>query len=100
MCSRFYVAEIILALEFLHSNSIIHRDLKPENVLLNKFGHISLTDFGLAKDVGSENFSNNRTFCGTNEYMAPEMLSKNGYGKSIDFWALGCLLFEMITSEI
>ena len=94
---RFYLAEIILALDFLHDLNIIHRDLKPENVLLRADGHIALTDFGLAKDTSAQNTT--RTFCGINEYMAPEMLTRNGYGKSVDWWALGCLCFEMLAGK-
>ena len=68
----FYLGEMVLAVEFLHSNHIIHRDLKPENILLSGQGHVSITDFGFAKETGGG--ENNRTLCGTSEYMAPEML--------------------------
>ena len=95
--ARFYLAEMILAIEFLHSNGVIHRDLKPENVLLNGDGHVVLTDFGLAKEIGSS--EKVRTLCGTSEYMAPEMLARNGYGKSVDWWSLGALFFEMLTGK-
>lgn len=81
--ARFYTAEIVLAIDFLHNCGIIHRDLKPENVLLAGDGHIALTDFGFAKETG--NSENNRTLCGTSEYMAPEMLTRNGYGKAVDW---------------
>ena len=94
---RFYLAEITLALEFLHDMGIIHRDLKPENILLRANGHIALTDFGLAKEAN--NHEQVRTFCGTSEYMAPEMLSRNGYGRGVDWWALGALCFEMLTGK-
>jgi p70 ribosomal S6 kinase len=94
---RFYMAEMVLAIEYLHLIGIIHRDLKPENVLLAADGHLMLTDFGLAKETGSQETS--RTLCGTNEYMAPEMLTRNGYGKSVDWWAAGILMYEMIAGR-
>lgn len=95
---RFYLAEMILAIEFLHNLGVLHRDLKPENVLLRGNGHVCLTDFGLAKELRSSD-EKVRTLCGTNEYMAPEMLTRNGYGKAVDWWALGALCFEMLTGS-
>ncbi|CCI43883.1 unnamed protein product [Albugo candida] len=107
----FYAAEIVLALEHLHSQGIIHRDLKPENVLVDDDGHIRLTDFGLAKEMANEEDST-KTMCGTNgrsivllqakshkcvEYMAPEMIRGRSYNKAVDFWALGALIYEMVT---
>ncbi|CCE61696.1 hypothetical protein TPHA_0B00240 [Tetrapisispora phaffii CBS 4417] len=91
--SRFYAAELVLALEYLHDNDIIYRDLKPENVLLDASGNISLCDFGLSKlDIKGKT----RTFCGTTEYLAPEILTeKSGYTHMVDFWGLGILMFEM-----
>eukprot|EP00981_Chlorochromonas_danica_P007259 scaffold1623_cov165-Ochromonas_danica.AAC.11 len=94
---QFYLAEVILALEFLHGHHIIHRDLKPENILLRGDGHICVTDFGLAKEIGDG--VTTRTLCGTSEYMAPEMLTRAGYGKAVDYWALGALACEMLTSK-
>ena len=91
----FYLAEMVLAIEFLHQQGIIHRDLKPENVLLRGDGHVAITDFGLAKEIGDGSVC--RTLCGTSEYMAPEMLTRNGYGKAVDWWALGALCFEMLS---
>jgi len=81
---RFYAGEIILALEFLHSNGILHRDLKPENVLLDPDGHVMLTDFGLAK----ENFFSGKahSWCGTEDYMAPEVILKEGYDEAADWY--------------
>jgi len=93
-----YAAEIILACEYLHSKDIIHRDLKPENILLDSEGHISLTDFGFAKEsIGSD--QKTRTFCGTLEYMSPEMIKGTGYGKATDWWSVGILIFDMLTGE-
>ena len=69
--AQFYFGEMVLAIEFLHSVNIIHRDLKPENVLLTSDGHICITDFGLAKEIGDTSKNDSRTLCGTSEYMAP-----------------------------
>lgn len=86
--AAFYLSEIVLAIEYLHSKTVVHRDLKPENVLLDCYGHVRLTDFGLAT-------RNKRTstICGTDLYMAPEMLKGDGYGKSVDWWSCGALAF-------
>jgi serum/glucocorticoid-regulated kinase 2 len=93
--ARLYAAEIILALECLHKNDIIYRDLKPENLLLDNEGHIRLTDFGLSKDsIKDDGLSH--TFCGTPEYLAPEVLQGQGHGKAVDWWSLGTLVYEMI----
>ena len=94
--ARFYVCELILALEHLHKYDIVYRDLKPENILLDSSGHISLTDFGLCKEHVSFNDTTN-TFCGTAEYLAPEVLTGQGYGKAVDWWSLGILFYEMTT---
>ncbi|CAM9792556.1 unnamed protein product, partial [Phaeothamnion confervicola] len=95
--ARVYAAEMVLALEHLHANGIIHRDLKPENLLLGADGHIALTDFGLAKELSPEEDEGLKTICGTNEYMAPEMILRKGYGKAVDWWSMGTLLYEMMT---
>lgn len=83
--SRFYIAEIILAFEYLHNNGVIYRDLKPENILIDRDGHIKITDFGLSKIGMSEKNPKAFTFCGTPEYLAPEILKNQGYDKAVDF---------------
>ncbi|PSK42454.1 hypothetical protein B9Z65_4368 [Elsinoe australis] len=94
--SRFYAAELLCALECLHGFNVIYRDLKPENILLDYTGHIALCDFGLCKlDMKDEDKTN--TFCGTPEYLAPELLHGSGYTKTVDWWTLGVLLYEMLT---
>lgn len=93
--AKFYIAELILALEHLHDNDIVYRDLKPENILLDANGHIALCDFGLSK-ANLNNDGTTNTFCGTTEYLAPEvLLDETGYTKMVDFWSLGVLIFEM-----
>ena len=92
--ARFYVMQIVLALGFLHSKMVAHRDLKPENVLINADGYIKLTDFGLAKIIEPEAQTN--SYCGTLEYMAPEILKDQGHSFQVDWWALGILTYEMI----
>jgi len=94
--ARFYVAQIVLALEHLHKNDIIYRDLKPENVLIDGDGYIRLTDFGLSKKGITGNKGAN-SVCGTPEYLAPEILFRWGHGKAVDWWTLGAILFEMLT---
>ncbi|CAL8095777.1 unnamed protein product [Calicophoron daubneyi] len=89
----FYTSEIILAIGHLHSLGIIYRDLKSENVLLDRQGHVKLTDFGLSK----EGACTTNTFCGTIEYMAPEIIKCEGHGKAVDWWSLGTLLFDMLS---
>ncbi|EDW18535.1 ribosomal protein S6 kinase beta-2 [Drosophila mojavensis] len=92
----FYLSEIILALGHLHNLGIIYRDLKPENILLDAQGHVKLTDFGLCKEHIQEGIVTH-TFCGTIEYMAPEILTRSGHGKAVDWWSLGALMYDMLT---
>ena len=94
--TQFYAAEIVLALDHLHKNNCIYRDLKPENVLLDKDGHIKLADFGLSKIMLEKNKAKAFTLCGTPDYLAPEILEDKGYDKTVDWWSLGALIYEML----
>lgn len=91
---QFYNAEVCLALEYLHKKSLAYRDLKPENMVIHKDGHVMLTDFGLAKHVekGQKTYS----FCGTPEYICPEIINSDGHNQLVDWWAFGILCFEML----
>jgi serum/glucocorticoid-regulated kinase 2 len=95
---QLYAAELTSALEAMHSADIVYRDMKPENVLFDADGHIRLTDFGLAKGgvIGDGPERGTKTFCGTPEYLAPEILENKGHGKAVDWWALGTLTYEML----
>ena len=95
--AKFYAAQITLALEYVHKLGVIYRDLKPENVLLDSKGNIRLTDFGLSKENVRGHSSGASSFCGTPEYIAPEVLKRQGHGRAVDWWSLGALLFEMIS---
>uniref|UniRef100_A0AC35U9Y1 Non-specific serine/threonine protein kinase n=1 Tax=Rhabditophanes sp. KR3021 TaxID=114890 RepID=A0AC35U9Y1_9BILA len=97
--ARFYGAEIVLALGYLHENNIVYRDLKLENLLLDKEGHIKIADFGLCKEDISFG-DRTRTFCGTPEYIAPEVLEDNDYGRSVDWWGVGIVLYELICGRL
>lgn len=95
--TRFYAAELLLALGHLHSKGIIYRDLKPENVLLDSEGHVKLGDFGLAKTSITHYYKGASSRVGTPEYMAPEVLLQQGHGFCVDYWGLGMLIYEMMT---
>ena len=112
--ARFYIAEVILAVENLHANGIIHRDIKPENILLSPSGHIVLCDFGICYDrqqeqsyphqnspaVSDDDDICDNTVCGTYYYMAPEVLCTSvPYGRAVDWWSVGCLLYEMTSGN-
>ena len=96
--TKFYISEIVLALEFLHNKHMLYRDLKPENILLGSDGHIKLTDFGLSK-IFNQKKQKAYTICGTPQYLAPEILSDDGYDKTIDWWSLGCVMYEMLVGK-
>eukprot|EP01133_Synstelium_polycarpum_P019096 gene19096-22869_t len=93
--ARFYISQIMLAIGFLHEHGVIYRDLKLENLLMDLDGNLCLVDFGLAKENAKEGMPT-YTMCGSPEYMAPETINGTGYGKSVDWWALGTLFYEMV----
>jgi serine/threonine protein kinase len=94
--AKLYAAEMVSALGYLHSRKIVYRDLKPENILLDKQGHVQITDFGLSKENVDGNDSAH-SFCGTPEYLAPEVVTRSGHGRAADWWSFGSLLYEMMT---
>lgn len=111
--ARFYAAQIVLGLEYMHSCGVvsakwynityswkIYRDLKAENIILNDDGYILMTDFGISKEGLVSDDSKAMTFCGTPEYLAPEILAGRGYTKAVDWWALGILVFEMLSGNV
>ncbi|XP_043482285.1 cAMP-dependent protein kinase catalytic subunit 1-like [Leptopilina heterotoma] len=89
--AKFYAAQVTLALEYLHFCDVVYRDLKPENILIERNGYLKLTDFGFAKIIEGRTW----TLCGTPEYLAPEIILSKGYGKAVDWWSFGVLLYEM-----
>lgn len=91
---RFFSAQIVLALEHLHSKNIVYRDLKTENILLDEHGYLMLADFGLAKIV-----SQTDSFCGTPDYIPPEIIKRESYTRSVDWWQLGVLVFELLSGH-
>jgi serine/threonine protein kinase len=94
--ARLYAAELALALGHLHTQGFIYRDLKPENILVDRDGHLKITDFGLVKSQMNGAYATTTTFCGTPEYIAPEMLQQQPYTKSVDWWSYGILVYEML----
>lgn len=94
---KFISAQVLVGLGYLHANKIVHRDLKPENVLMDLDGYIKLADFGLAKFMRPD--ESTKSFCGTAEYLAPEILDMNGHGFAVDWWTLGVLIYEMVTGR-
>uniref|UniRef100_A0A8C5Q6Y5 non-specific serine/threonine protein kinase n=1 Tax=Leptobrachium leishanense TaxID=445787 RepID=A0A8C5Q6Y5_9ANUR len=97
--ARFYGAEIVSALEYLHSRNVVYRDIKLENLMLDKDGHVKITDFGLCKE-GITDGATMKTFCGTPEYLAPEVLEDNDYGRAVDWWGLGVVMYEMMCGRL
>lgn len=95
--ARFYAAEMVLALEYLHTSGVVYRDLKPENVLIDAEGHIRLTDFGLSKSGLKDRDGRTESFCGTPEYLAPEIIKDKEYGYSVDWYSFGLVVYEMLT---
>ena len=93
--AKIYISEVLLGIEELHRREIIYRDLKPDNVVLDEEGHALLTDFGLSKD-GMKDDEYTKSFCGSVAYLAPEMLQKSGHGRTVDWYLLGVLLYEML----
>eukprot|EP01126_Amoeba_proteus_P040490 TRINITY_DN431_c0_g2_i9.p1 TRINITY_DN431_c0_g2~~TRINITY_DN431_c0_g2_i9.p1 ORF type:complete len:293 (+),score=61.87 TRINITY_DN431_c0_g2_i9:800-1678(+) len=95
--TKFYTAQIVAGMEYLHGLGIIYRDLKPENLLLSSEGNIVMTDFGLSKEGLQASDARTATFCGTPEYLAPEVIKGEDYTKAIDWWSVGTLIYEMLT---
>ena len=94
--AQFYIAQILLALEYLHNIEVVYRDLKPENVMVDSVGYLKLIDMGTAKTLEKTDFFKTKTIIGTPHYMAPEIISGKGYGFSSDIWSLGVVLFELV----
>lgn len=93
--ARFFGAQVVMAIEYLHALHIVYRDLKPENLLIDRTGYLKLSDFGFSKILKTRTY----TLCGTPEFLAPEIILSKGYGMSVDWWAFGVLLFEMVSGK-
>jgi cGMP-dependent protein kinase len=98
--SAFYIGCLILAVEYLHSKNIVYRDLKPENAVIDKKGYLIMIDMGTAKFLNEENGYRTFTIIGTPHYMAPEVVEGKGYSFSVDIWALGIILYEMVCGKL
>ena len=94
-----YITEILLGIEALHGNNIIFRDLKPENIVIDKEGHVQLTDFGLSREGVYRSESGAASFCGSYAYLAPEILKRQGHGKAVDWYLLGVILYEILVGQ-
>ena len=98
--ATFYIGSLILAVEYLHSKNIVYRDLKPENAVVNKKGYLTMIDMGTAKVLNEETGYRTFTIIGTPHYMAPEVVEGKGYSFSVDIWALGIMLYEMVCGKL
>lgn len=94
--AKFFIAEVVLAIEHVHSLGVIYRDLKPENILIDERGHVKLADFGLAKEGMNGSRAKAKSFCGSPAYLPPEMLGESGVGKPADIYQMGAVLYEML----
>ncbi|CAM9760040.1 unnamed protein product, partial [Choristocarpus tenellus] len=101
--AQFFCGCVVLSLQYLHKMSVAYRDLKPENLLLAQDGYLKIIDFGFAKRIpfkkGSNIHNKSFTLCGTPDYLAPELVLSKGHDKSVDYWALGCFLYELLVGR-
>lgn len=95
--AKFYVSQVVLAFEYLHSNNVIYRDLKPENVIMDVNGYIKITDFGLAKRISA--VESTKSFVGTPDYFCPEMIKRKGHSFMVDWWTLGIFTYELLIGK-